>query len=62
MIVKSFRESARGKKKLTSFIKLNSLGEKVLWFRDNLIPEVHSYTPAMVAELIEKYVAFFYLR
>lgn len=49
-----FREAARDKKKLTSFIKLNALGEKILWFKNNLNPEVEHYSSAMIAELIEK--------
>lgn len=48
-----FRETRREKKKLTHFVKLNSHGEKVLWFRDNLDQEAEEYTTSMVDELIE---------
>ncbi|KAK7597869.1 hypothetical protein V9T40_010094 [Parthenolecanium corni] len=53
------KEAKRDKKKLTHFVKLNSQGEKVLWFRDNLDPEAEQCTPFMVDELIEKYLGRF---
>nr|CAD7204718.1 unnamed protein product [Timema douglasi] len=46
--------SAREKTKLVHHMKQNLLGEKLLWFRDNLEPEAAVYSPRLVVQLIDK--------
>ncbi|RZC32747.1 BRCA1-A complex subunit BRE-like [Asbolus verrucosus] len=53
------KEKSRDKKKKSNNIKLNILGEKLLWFRDNLEPNCAIYTPKQTVELIEKYLSRF---
>lgn len=36
-------------------MRLSAFGEKLMWFQENLDPEVEDYTPTMLAKLIEKY-------
>ncbi|KAJ8920469.1 hypothetical protein NQ315_005337 [Exocentrus adspersus] len=52
-------QGTREKNKLLSNIKLNLLGEKVLWFKQNLDPLRKVYTPQEVQVLIENYLARF---
>ncbi|XKL67609.1 hypothetical protein PGB90_003100 [Kerria lacca] len=50
------KEATRARKKITQFMKLNSFGEKILWFKNNLDPNIQEYSPSMVVELIQKYL------
>lgn len=38
-------------------IKKNIIGEKVLWFQNNILPNVMSHDPIQTEELIEKYAS-----
>ncbi|XP_044257836.1 translation machinery-associated protein 16 [Tribolium madens] len=59
-LVKQIKKTkAREKNKQNSNIKLNLLGEKILWFKDNLEPDCNSYSPRQVLKIIEKYLARF---
>nr|CAD7446406.1 unnamed protein product [Timema bartmani] len=51
--------SAREKTKLVHHMKQNLLGEKLIWFRDNLEPGAAAYTPQLVVQLIDKYLKRF---
>nr|CAD7404501.1 unnamed protein product [Timema cristinae] len=51
--------SAREKTKLVHHMKQNLLGEKLLWFRDNLEPGAAVYSPQLVEQLIDKYLKRF---
>lgn len=55
----SSRISNREKTKLVHNMKQNMLGEKLLWFRDHLIPDVTKYTAEQSKELIETYLKRF---
>lgn len=48
-----FRSTIKEKKKLHGSLKNNLIGEKLLWFQENLQP-VQSFTPHLVEELILK--------
>ncbi|EEZ99432.1 translation machinery-associated protein 16 [Tribolium castaneum] len=59
-LVKQIKKTkAREKIKQNSNIKLNLLGEKILWFRDNLEPDCSSYSPKKALGLVEKYLSRF---
>ncbi|KAJ8954978.1 hypothetical protein NQ318_000409 [Aromia moschata] len=53
------RQNNREKIKLSGNIKLNLLGEKVIWFRDHLDPSWTICTPQQVDESIENYLGRF---
>ncbi|XP_063243400.1 translation machinery-associated protein 16 [Bacillus rossius redtenbacheri] len=53
------KTSAREKSKLVNYVKQNLLGEKLLWFRDNLDSKKTKYTPQLTVQLIEKYLSRF---
>lgn len=46
----------RQKKKSDQSIKLNILGEKISWFKEQLLPDVTVYTPDQVDELLQVYL------
>ncbi|XP_019874672.1 translation machinery-associated protein 16 homolog [Aethina tumida] len=50
------KQSVKDKNKHLGNIKLNILGEKLLWFRDHLNPEWTCCTPNQVHELIQSYI------
>ncbi|PNF23381.1 hypothetical protein B7P43_G13189 [Cryptotermes secundus] len=45
--------SRREKIKLVHHMKQNLIGEKFLWFRDHLVPDVTEYTPELILSIIE---------
>jgi len=47
------RISTREKVKLVHHMKQNLTGEKFLWFRDHLVPDVIKYTPELILNIIE---------
>jgi translation machinery-associated protein 16 len=49
------KNKAREKSKHSGNIKLNILGEKIKWFKDNLEPGCTSYTVKQTLDIIEKY-------
>ncbi|KAJ8935951.1 hypothetical protein NQ314_012573 [Rhamnusium bicolor] len=53
------RQTTREKIKLSSNIKLNILGEKIVWFRDHLDPEWTTCSPKQVQDLILQYLSRF---
>ncbi|KAG5885728.1 Translation machinery-associated protein 16-like protein [Gonioctena quinquepunctata] len=53
------KQHSREKSKLSNNIKLNLLGEKILWFKENLDPQWPVYTPQGINELITKYLSRF---
>ncbi|XP_018580161.1 translation machinery-associated protein 16 homolog [Anoplophora glabripennis] len=53
------KQSKRDKSKLVGNIKLNLLGEKVLWFQQNLDPECKKCSPRDVEVLVSNYLARF---
>ncbi|XP_060821654.1 translation machinery-associated protein 16 isoform X2 [Bombus pascuorum] len=42
---------------MSRLIKQNLIGEKILWIKNNMIPDVCPYTPELTASLLEKYIA-----
>ncbi|EEB13992.1 translation machinery-associated protein, putative [Pediculus humanus corporis] len=55
---KIVKAAAREKSKLRHQMKVNLLGERLLWFKKNL-EEVDIYTPQMTKKLIESYLGRF---
>ncbi|KAF7286764.1 hypothetical protein GWI33_004386 [Rhynchophorus ferrugineus] len=53
------KQNNRDKAKLSTNIKQNLLGEKLLWFRDNLNPDQKACTPKEIELLILKYLGRF---
>jgi translation machinery-associated protein 16 len=53
------KNKAREKSKHSGNIKLNILGEKIKWFKDNLEPGCTSYTVKQTLDIIEKYLGRF---
>nr|XP_023030072.1 translation machinery-associated protein 16 homolog [Leptinotarsa decemlineata] len=53
------KQHGREKSKLSNNIKLNLLGEKILWFKDNLNSQCSTCTPKDIRELIVKYISRF---
>ncbi|XP_069688769.1 translation machinery-associated protein 16 [Periplaneta americana] len=51
--------STREKVKLVHHVKQNMLGEKLLWFRDHLLPDVVKYTPELTLNIIQLYLGRF---
>lgn len=49
----------REKSKQHNNIKMNLLGEKLLWFKEHLEASRTIYTPAQTIEIIEKYLGRF---
>lgn len=49
-----FRTEKKNKNKLNQSIKQNVIGEKVLWFQKNLLPDVLFYNSEQTQQLIEK--------
>ncbi|KAJ3667133.1 hypothetical protein Zmor_002538 [Zophobas morio] len=59
-LVKQIKKTkSREKSKQAGNIKLNLLGEKLLWFRDNLEPNSATYTPELTIKVIETYLGRF---
>ncbi|XP_060821653.1 translation machinery-associated protein 16 isoform X1 [Bombus pascuorum] len=54
---KAKKISNRQKGKMSRLIKQNLIGEKILWIKNNMIPDVCPYTPELTASLLEKYIA-----
>ncbi|KAG7213570.1 hypothetical protein KM043_002825 [Ampulex compressa] len=57
IIKKTTRMSNRQKAKVGGLLKQNLTGEKMLWIRQHMVPDVCPYTPELTGELLEKYVA-----
>ncbi|XP_066151064.1 translation machinery-associated protein 16 homolog isoform X1 [Euwallacea fornicatus] len=53
------RQSMKEKIKTATYIKQNLLGEKLLWFRDHLDPNLSCLTSTIVAQLIQEYLGRF---
>uniref|UniRef100_A0A0A9WZ41 Translation machinery-associated protein 16 n=1 Tax=Lygus hesperus TaxID=30085 RepID=A0A0A9WZ41_LYGHE len=51
------KEAARNKSKSVHMLKRNVLGEKLLWFQEHLQSDILVYTPELLSELIQKYIA-----
>ncbi|XP_076643234.1 translation machinery-associated protein 16 [Halictus rubicundus] len=49
--------SNRQKAKVGGLIKQNIIGEKMLWIREHMVPDVCPYTPELTARLLEMYIA-----
>lgn len=49
--------SNRQKAKLGGLIKQNLIGEKMLWIKEHMVPDVCPYTPELTARLLETYIA-----
>ncbi|CAL7934108.1 unnamed protein product [Xylocopa violacea] len=47
----------RQKAKLSGLIKQNLIGEKMLWIKEHMVPDVCPYTPELTARLLEMYIA-----
>ncbi|XP_012342815.1 translation machinery-associated protein 16 homolog [Apis florea] len=47
----------RQKAKINGLIKQNLVGEKMLWIKENMIPDICPYTPELTARLLETYIA-----
>ncbi|XP_033313503.1 translation machinery-associated protein 16 homolog [Bombus vancouverensis nearcticus] len=50
---KAKKISNRQKAEMSCLIKQNSIGEKISWIRNNMIPGVCPYTPEITASLLE---------
>lgn len=48
--------SNKQKIKMAGTIKQNLIGEKIMWFQQNMVPDISPYTPELTAELLLKYV------
>ncbi|CAG9766795.1 unnamed protein product [Ceutorhynchus assimilis] len=53
------KQTTKEKSKLSSNIKQNLLGEKLVWFRDNLDQEKDTCSPSEIEQLILKYLGRF---
>jgi hypothetical protein len=53
LVYSHHRISTREKVKLVHHMKQNLIGEKFLWFRDHLVPDVVKYTPELILNIIE---------
>ncbi|XP_021924247.1 translation machinery-associated protein 16-like isoform X2 [Zootermopsis nevadensis] len=51
--------TTREKTKLMHHMKQNLIGEKFLWFRDHLVPDITKYTPELILIIIELYLGRF---
>ncbi|XP_034174053.1 translation machinery-associated protein 16 [Osmia lignaria lignaria] len=49
--------SNRQKAKLSGLIKQNLIGEKMMWMKEHMVPDVCPYTPELTASLLETYIA-----
>ncbi|XP_076765966.1 translation machinery-associated protein 16 [Xylocopa sonorina] len=47
----------RQKAKMSGLIKQNLIGEKMLWMKEHMVPDVCPYTPELTAQLLEMYIA-----
>ncbi|XP_043797426.1 translation machinery-associated protein 16 homolog [Apis laboriosa] len=47
----------RQKAKINGLIKQNLVGEKMLWIKEHMIPDICPYTPELTARLLETYIA-----
>ena len=52
LVFSHHRISTREKVKLLHHVKQNLTGEKFLWFRDHLVPDVIKYTPELILNII----------
>jgi len=60
LIRQTHKVAARDKKKLSNFMKFNSHGDKVKWFRDRVIDgDIKECNPSVIGELIETYLSRF---
>lgn len=55
LMKKTNKIAARQKIRHAQQMKTNIIGEKFLWFKDNLNKNIEVYTPELLIELIEKY-------
>ncbi|XP_016915709.1 translation machinery-associated protein 16 homolog [Apis cerana] len=46
----------RRKAKINGLIKQNLVGEKMLWIKEHMIPDICPYTPELTARLLETYI------
>ncbi|KAG6802360.1 translation machinery-associated protein 16 [Apis mellifera caucasica] len=46
----------RQKAKMNGLIKQNLVGEKMLWIKEHMIPNICPYTPELTARLLETYI------
>ena len=49
--------SNRQKAKMCGLIKQNLIGEKMMWIKEHMVPDVCPYTPELTARLLETYIA-----
>ncbi|KAF4525261.1 hypothetical protein B566_EDAN012796 [Ephemera danica] len=56
---KNVKANAREKTKLLHQVKVNLLGEKILWFKEHLLPDIDKYTGQQTIDLIELYLKRF---
>lgn len=49
--------SNKEKAKMAGLIKQNLIGEKMMWLKENMLPDICPYTPELTADLLNAYIS-----